>query len=367
MDDYRHSCLAANRVKIWSSFCNNELYYSFTHACSSSPAPALQCAHLQGDPGDRGCRIRIMKQHIANFLGNPTRFLNDPRNQKILVVSGFVILFSCLLFILFGTATRHGETASAEGTTATPVSTTPTITPTKWWIKLTPTSSPAPSSITAPTDPAGMSVSDCPSNFSSPLQSGIYAYISLTPPLPNRIRSGASKANSYLGQIEPGGGVRVLDGPLCADSFSWWLVESIQGGLRGWTAEGKGSEQWVIPCPDQTVACNKKPAPTPSSLASSPSPSKDKDKNKDQRCKLDKLTVGILAQVEQGSLLVIRSEPNTGDVVGRASPLSVVNIVDGPACAGGAVWFKVSITALNLSGWATENNLSPCSKEDECS
>jgi len=312
------------------------------------------------------CKIRIMKRHIANFLGNPTKFLNDPHNQRILVISSFVILFSCLLFLLFGRAPRHGETVSADGTTATPVSATPTITPTKWWIKTTATSSPTPLGITASTDLAWMSVSDCPSSFSSPLQPGIYAYISLTPPLPNRIRSGAGKANSYLGQIEPGGGVRVLEGPLCADGFSWWLVETTQSGLRGWTAEGRESEQWVIPCSDQTVACNKKPPPTPSSLAASTSSSKDKDKNKDNKCKSDKLTIGILAQVEQGSLLVIRSEPNIGDVVGRAGPLSVVNIVDGPACAGGAEWWKVNIAALNLSGWATEINLYACSKEDGC-
>lgn len=148
----------------------------------------------------------IMKLHIANFLGNQTRFLNDPRNQRILVIASFVILFSCLLFLLFGRATRRGETVSAAGKTATPVSTIPTTTPTKWWIKVTPISSPTPLGIIVPSDPAGMSASDCPSSFSSPLQSGIYAYISLAPPLPNRIRSGPGKANSYLGQIEPGGG-----------------------------------------------------------------------------------------------------------------------------------------------------------------
>ncbi len=114
------------------------------------------------------------------------------------------------------------------------------------------------------------------------------------------------------------------------------------------------------------MACNKKPTPTPSSPAASTSSSKDKDKNKDNKCKSDKLAVGILAQVEQDSLLVIRLEPNTGDVVGRAGPLSVVNIVDGPACAGGVAWWRVNITALHLSGWATENNLYACSKEDGC-
>lgn len=113
------------------------------------------------------------------------------------------------------------------------------------------------------------------------------------------------------------------------------------------------------------MACNKKPAPTPFSPATSTSSLKDKDKNKDNKCKSDKLAVGILAQVEQDSLLVIRSEPNTGEVVGRAGPLSVVNIVDGPACAGSAVWWKMNIATLNISGWATEINLYVCSKEDE--
>jgi hypothetical protein len=151
----------------------------------------------------------------------------------------------------------------------------------------------------------------------------------------------------------------------CLD-FSWWLVETTQGRLRGWTAEGRKSKQWLAPCPDQTVACNIKPAPTPSLSAASASSLNDTDKNKDSNCKSDKLAVGVLAQVEQDSLLVIRSEPNTGDVVGRAGPLSVINIVAGPSCEGGAVWFKVSITALNLSGWASENNLYACSKEDRC-
>jgi len=138
-----------------------------------------------------------------------------------------------------------------------------------------------------PTDPVGMSAKDCPSSFSSPLQSGIYAYISFTPLyLTAYILVRAGKANSSLGQIELGGGVRVL--------------------------------------------------------------------------------AGILAPVKQGSLLVIRSEPNSSDVVGRAGPLLVVNIPGGPSCTGGATWFKVNIAALNLSSWATENNLYPCLKGDRC-
>jgi hypothetical protein len=114
------------------------------------------------------------------------------------------------------------------------------------------------------------------------------------------------------------------------------------------------------------VACTKRPAPTPSSPAASTSPSKEKDKNKDNKCNSDKLAVGILAQVEQDNLLVIRSEPNTGGVVGRAGPLTVVNVVEGPSCTGSTIWFKVNIAMANLSGLPTENNLYACSKEDGC-
>jgi hypothetical protein len=159
--------------------------------------------------------------------------------------------------------------------------------------------------------------------LSSPLHSGIFAYISLTPSLPNRIRSSAGNTNSYIEQIEPGAGVRVLDGPLCADGLSWWLVESIQGDLRGWTAEGRESEQWIIPCQNQSVACDTKPIST-----HSPPASKDNHKTRDNECGSETLAVGILARVEHGSLLVIRSEPSIGDIVGRVGPLSVVNIFD---------------------------------------
>jgi hypothetical protein len=112
------------------------------------------------------------------------------------------------------------------------------------------------------------------------------------------------------------------------------------------------------------VACSKRPTPIPSSPAASPSSSNDR--SKDSNCKSHKLTIGILAQVEQDSLLVVRSEPDTGDIIGRIGPLSVVNIVDGPDCTGGAVWWKLNFAILNLSGWTTENNLYACSKEDRC-
>ena len=160
-----------------------------------------------------------MKEHISSFLGSPSKFINDSHNRRILVIFSFVFLFSCLLFLFFGRTARRDETISVEDINTPLVPTTPTIMPTKWWIRSTSISSPSLSSSTPSTDIEATPASDCPTTFSSPLQSGMYAYIYLTPPLPDRIRSCAGKANSYLGQIEPDGDIRVLKGPVCRRFF----------------------------------------------------------------------------------------------------------------------------------------------------
>jgi hypothetical protein len=191
----------------------------------------------------------------------------------------------------------------------------------------------------------------------------MYAYIPLVPPLPNRVRAGAGMASAYLGQIQPGTGVKIIEGPLCADGISWWLVETGENGLRGWTVEGRNSEQWVIPCPNPTLPCNETaeihqspPTSVPSSL----------QKSDDHACKSELLSIDMPTRVKEDNLLVVRSEPYTGSVIGHAGPMSAVVIVDGPTCAGGTVWWEVNIPSLNLTGWATEANLRPCTKEDEC-
>jgi hypothetical protein len=48
-----------------------------------------------------------------------------------------------------------------------------------------------------------------------------------------------------IGQIQPGENVLVVDGPRCADSYTWWLVRSLEG-LEGWTAEGDTEGYWLV-------------------------------------------------------------------------------------------------------------------------
>jgi hypothetical protein len=65
---------------------------------------------------------------------------------------------------------------------------------------------------------------------------------------PNRVRSGPSKADEFIENIYPGTIVKIIDGPVCADGLIFWKVEnnSIPGGV-GWTAEGDGTDYYLIP------------------------------------------------------------------------------------------------------------------------
>lgn len=300
-----------------------------------------------------------MRRRLRNLFVNRVNSLNDPNNQRIAVVASFITILLCLPFLFFGRILRQRKIVSIEGTSTPAISITSAIPPTRWWIKATPTFPLSQSNATVPFHSTETNESNCLPDVSFSLRPGIFAYISLNPPLPNRIRSGPGKAYLYLGQIEPGDGIRILDGPQCADGFSWWLVESTKDELRGWTAQEGEKEQWIIPCPDQIVTCTQKSPPT---LATS----NDRDTINNNQCKSEKLSLGILAHVKQDSLLVIRSEPNTGYVIGRAGPMSEINIIGGPICLDGAVWWRVKIATSNLSGWTMENGLYICSQEDEC-
>lgn len=301
-------------------------------------------------------------KYIANFLRDPVEFFQDEHNQRLIILSIFITLFFCLLIFVTKSARGEEETVYIDDVTGTPVLKRPTITPTKWWIKMTATSAPIPSGFTTAIHPA-VSTDGCQPHFSSLLKIDIYAYISLTPPLPNRIRSSASLSADYLGQIDPGNGLKVIGGPICADGYSWWLVESLHGGLQGWTVEGKSSEQWVLPCPHERVACSQTADSVSAGFTSKNENNKDK---REDVCKSIKLAVGMLAQVGQDSLLVVRLEPDIGEVKGRAGPTSIVKIIDGPICAGGAVWWELNVFDLDLVGWATENDLYACPKDSEC-
>jgi hypothetical protein len=259
-----------------------------------------------------------------------------------------------------GSISRQRESAIVSPTYS--YNSTPTLVPTKWWIK-TPALLSTEPTIASSIQPNTVTPVPCPEGFTSALGPDFYAYVSHTPPLPNRIRSGPSLSSDYIGELEPGEVMKIVAGPVCSEGHSWWLIESHEKGVRGWSAAGTSSEQWIIPCPDKSIVCSQLAfnLPIPTSY-----PSSTQNNSGEDDCQGRKLTVGMLARVKQDSLLVVRAEPFTGEMAGRAGPLSILRIVGGPVCSGGQVWWELDVLEENIRGWSIEEELEPCPRDDEC-
>jgi len=126
-------------------------------------------------------------------------------------------------------------------------STTPDRLATEWaaYIFDTPTATiPA---ATATQTPSVPSLAGCPGALPSRLQVGQSGTVSLDPPVANRVRSEPDREAEVLGQMMPGEKFIVLDGPRCADGWTWWRVRSRAQELEGWTSEGDAETYWLQP------------------------------------------------------------------------------------------------------------------------
>ncbi len=117
---------------------------------------------------------------------------------------------------------------------------TPTFTPT---FTLTPTITFTPTITLTPTITPNP---ECPREPSL-LHPNQKAHISRIPSEANRVRRYPSRSADIIGRAPPGTKIRVLRGPRCAEGYYWWQIEILSTGLVGWTAEGAGVEQWIIP------------------------------------------------------------------------------------------------------------------------
>jgi hypothetical protein len=84
----------------------------------------------------------------------------------------------------------------------------------------------------------------CPQGYLPPrLQVGEVARVTLGGS-PNRVRELPSTSATFLGQLNPGTPIEVLEGPACAEGIVWWRVQS--GTLVGWTAEGLFPDNYFL-------------------------------------------------------------------------------------------------------------------------
>lgn len=85
----------------------------------------------------------------------------------------------------------------------------------------------------------------CPGTPAIALQVGRQGRV--TPGLANKVRNSPSLSAGQIGKIDEGEVFSVIDGPQCADGFTWWKVS--YDGLEGWTASGTGADPWIEPYP----------------------------------------------------------------------------------------------------------------------
>jgi hypothetical protein len=305
-----------------------------------------------------------MLKLLSEFLRSPGNFLQNERRQGVLIVSSFSLLLVFILCSMTGGATRYRKASVGPNNSLAPAAPAPAQT--KWWIRHEPSETPTsliPSELTViPGQETPAISSTCPT-YAVNFKPGTFGYISQSPPYENLVRSGAGKNYSTVGFIDIDGWVKILAKPVCADDGYVWLNVQSAAGSSTWTAGGYKMAQWVIPCPDPNKKCSKKKTTESISVTPNADNAGTHDGNNPNACVSDKLAVGLDAQVSPNDLLVLRSEPMVGTVLGRIAPLSVINIIDGPKCAGGTVWWKVWGPQ---TGWAVENNLRACPKEGNC-
>ncbi len=306
-----------------------------------------------------------MLKLLSDFLRRPQDFFQDERRQRVLIISLFSLLFVCILFAMTRSAARRRH--SPRDLDASPTPMAPAPTQTKWWVRHEPSETPTSllPGLQTPIVDTGTSTAlmKCP-GYVSDFKPGTFGYISLFPAYENLIRSGPGKNHTAVGFIEIGGWVRILAEPVCADDGYVWLNVESADNSSSWTVGGHKTAQWVIPCPDPKKKCSKnKPTGLISATPNSNQNSHiNGDDNNSNTCISDKLAVGLDAQVSPNDLLIVRSEPFVGSILGRIAPLAIISIIDGPKCTG-AVWWKVE---GSQTGWAVENNLRACPKEGEC-
>ena len=147
-------------------------------------------------------------------------------------------------------------------------------------------------------------------------------------------------------QLAEGTQVSVLNGPVCAGGYNWYMIQPANGEVGGWSAEGVVGEYWLEPALIITAV-----SPVPGNIG----------QTVDGSCisaPPNYLNIGITAQVGQlGGTLAMRNYPTDPTPFQQLSQGTVVSIVDGPLCHGGWRFYKVSTTGQNgqaSSGWVTD-------------
>lgn len=150
----------------------------------------------------------------------------------------------------------------------------------------------------------------------------------VTPGLPNVLREQPMQGaySPIIGQIPPGDGFVVVDGPFCNNGMNWWQVN--YNGLIGWTPESSSyGEYWLEPLWCAVVQ--------------------------------PRLYPGMVGRVTPGLPNALRTLPERGSfsaVVAEIPGGATFSVISGPQCSEGMNWWQVNYSGL--IGWTPENSSS---------
>lgn len=167
----------------------------------------------------------------------------------------------------------------------------------------------------------------CSGNLPSRMEKGSTGRI--TPGLGNNLREQASTHDRLLDVIPTGAGFIMLDGPVCAEGFTWWQVQYVN--QIGWTVEATADEYWI----EQLV-------PAQPRICSGSLPSL--------------LYKGGSARVSDGEPNNIRTSPESSTIRGQIPAGQIASILDGPVCGSqlNKIWWRV--TYNGIEGWTAESD-----------
>jgi hypothetical protein len=139
------------------------------------------------------------------------------------------------------------------------------------------------------------------------------------------IREAASAQSKQAGRFSPGTLVTVLEGPVEAEGYSWWRVESGQG-LNGWVADGDSETTWVTGDIGEPRPVNR-----PVRIG-------------------DRVTVSTVG----GKWLALRYQP-AGTLIRRVPAGTQFTVKDGPTEAEAFRWWLL-VDDDGLEGWGAESD-----------
>jgi pimeloyl-ACP methyl ester carboxylesterase len=89
----------------------------------------------------------------------------------------------------------------------------------------------------------------CAGTIPSQMLVGRPGRVSFTDGTSTRLRSDPTISSQVLMEMSEGHSFDVVDGPVCADGYTWWQLKERSRGQLGWSAEGADDQYFIWPFP----------------------------------------------------------------------------------------------------------------------